>query len=228
MHYTYYAQYANYIYYIYYFLLIYVSSGRAKAAKFTTPVHAEPIDADMDTDTEGEAVAVPNSARGSSERYNAKGHRVNSNNVISLRHLPLANRIPAKTRDPGTAKFFGGTLNLSKGSTMIALIVFGNKLPIEKHRDITSRLQLLQTVAPFCLSEETLADILKADPEEINALLSGLARNSQQYIRYHLVGNVGNFMADKVLTQKDIHPNEVIKKNLGLIQDHAYKSFMEV
>jgi hypothetical protein len=111
---------------------------------------------------------------------------------------------------------------------MIALIVFGNKVPIEKHRDITSRLQLLHTVAPFCLSEETLADILKADPEEINALLSGLARNSQQYIRYHLVGSVGNFMSVKVLTQKDIGPNEVITKNLGLIQDHAWKSFMEL
>jgi hypothetical protein len=73
-----------------------------------------------------------------------------------------------------------------------------------------------------------LADILKADPEEINALLSGMARNSQQYIRYYLFGTVGSFMSDKVLTQKDIHPNEVIKKNLGLIQDHAYKSVVEV
>jgi hypothetical protein len=87
---------------------------------------------------------------------------------------------------------------------------------------------LLRTVAPYCLSEETLAIILKADPEEQNALLSGFARNSQQYLRYHLVGNVHNFMADKVLTQKDVYPNEVVKKNLGLIQEHAAKSFMEV
>jgi hypothetical protein len=128
-----------------------------------------------------------------------------------LRHLHLANRIPAKTSYPGTANFFDSTPNLSKGSTKIALIVFGNKLPIEKHRDITSLLQLFQTVAPFCLSEENLADILKTDPEEINALLSALARNSQQYIRYQLVGTVGNFMSDKVLTQKR-HPNEVVKR----------------
>ncbi len=39
---------------------------------------------------------------------------------------------------------------------------------------------------------------------------------------------VGNFMSDKVLTQKDVHPNEVIKKHLGLIEEHAFKSFMEV
>jgi hypothetical protein len=85
---------------------------------------------------------------------------------------------------------------------MIALIIHGHKLPIEKHRDMSSRMVLLRTVAPYCLSEETLAIILKADPEGQNALLSGFARSSQQYLRYHLVGNVHNFMADKVLTQK--------------------------
>ncbi len=87
---------------------------------------------------------------------------------------------------------------------------------------------LLRTVTPYCLSEETLAIILKEDPEEQNALLSGFARNSQQNLRYHLVGTVHNFMADKVLTQNNVYPNDVIQKNLGLIQEHAAKSFMEV
>jgi hypothetical protein len=127
---------------------------------------------DTDIETEGNAVdASSMSAAGSSERFNSKGHRINANNVISLRHLPLANQVPAKTRDAGTDKFFGSTLNLSKCTTMIALIIHGHKLPIEKHRDMPSRMVLLCTKAPYCLSEETLAIILKEDPEEQNALL---------------------------------------------------------
>ena len=210
------------------FLLIYFSCGRAKTAKRSKPDIADTVDEGMDTETDIEAFPDSTVAKGSSERFNSKGHRINANNVVSLRHLPLANQIPAKTKDSGTDKFFGVNLNLSKTNTIISLIVFGHKLPVEKHRDNASRMALLYTVAPFCLSEETMAVIVAADPDERNALLSGLARNSQQFIRYHLKGMVGNFMSDKVLTQKDVHPNAVIKKHLGLIEEHAVKSFMEV
>ena len=66
------------------------------------------------------------------ERYNSKGMRVNSNYVISLRHLDLAKQIPAKTRDEGTAKFFDATLNLSKGYSLVSLLINGHKVPVEK------------------------------------------------------------------------------------------------
>ncbi len=77
---------------------------------------------DTYSEAEGDVVdAFPMSAKGSTgkgstERYNSKGMRINHNNVmivISLRHLALANQIPAKTRDEGTAKFFDATLKLA-------------------------------------------------------------------------------------------------------------------
>jgi hypothetical protein len=92
---------------------------------------------------------------------------------------------------------------------------------------MVSRMILLRTVAPFCLSDETLAIILDADPDEQNALLGGLARNSQQCLKYQLFGTVANFMAEKVLTKHDVFPSDAVKKHLGLIGDHASKSFMD-
>jgi hypothetical protein len=70
------------------------------------------------------------SNKGLTERYNSKGMLVNSNNLLSLHHLPLANQVPAKTRDPGMMeKFFDTALNLNKGYTLIPLILNGCKLP---------------------------------------------------------------------------------------------------
>ena len=86
---------------------------------------------------------------------------------------------------------------------------------------------VLRTVAPYCLNDESLDTILKADSEEQNALLSGLAKNAQQYIKYQLYGNVANFMADKVLTQH-VFLSAAVRKHLGLTGDHATKSFMDM
>ncbi len=90
------------------------------------------------------------------------------------------------------------------------------------------QMTVLRTVAPYCLSKEALDIILKADPDEQNAHLTGLAKNSQQYIKYHLFGTANNFMANKVLTQHDVFPSDAVKKHLGLTGDHASKSFMDM
>ena len=87
---------------------------------------------------------------------------------------------------------------------------------------------VLRTVAPYCLNDETLDTILKADPEEQNALLMDLAKNAEQNIKYQLYGTVANFMADKVLTQHDVFPSAAVRKHLGLTGDHATKSFMDM
>jgi hypothetical protein len=76
---------------------------------------------DTHSEAEGDVVdASPMSdkgstGKGSTERYNSKGMRVNSNNAISLRHLALSNQISTKTRDEGTAKFFDATLIFEQG-----------------------------------------------------------------------------------------------------------------
>ena len=181
---------------------------------------------DTASDTEGEAGG--DSVISPTERYNSKGIRVNSNNVISLRHLALANQVPSKTRDEGTEKCFSASLTLSKAYTLFTLVVNGSKMPVEKQRDSVMRMILLRTVAPYCLDKESMDTILGADPEELNAYLTGLAKNAQQVIKYHMYGMVANFMADKVLTQHDVFPSEAVKKHLGLTGEHATKSFMDM
>ncbi len=77
---------------------------------------------------------------------------------------------------------------------------------------------LLSTVALYCLDKESMDTILGADPKEFNAYLTGLAKNTQQVIKYHMYGMVANFMADKVLTQHDVFPSEAVKKHLESTQ----------
>ncbi len=83
-------------------------------------------------------------------------------------------------------------------------------------------------MAQYCLSQETLDIILNANPEEQNAHLTGLAKNAQQYLKYHLSCNAYNFMGEKVLTQHDVFPSAAVRKYLGLTGNHASKSFMDM
>jgi hypothetical protein len=78
------------------------------------------------------------------------------------------------------------------------------------------------------LSQETLATVLAADPDEKNAYLIGLAKNAQQVIRYTLYGIVGNYMNERVFTPRDVYPAEDVKLHLGLTGDNARKCFMEL
>jgi hypothetical protein len=192
--------------------------------KRTKALDAVTLDTASETegDTGGDSVMSP------TERYNSKGIRVNSNNVISLRHLALANQVPTKTRDEGSEKCFSASLTLGKAYTLFTLVVNGCKMPVEKQRDSAMRMILLRTVAPYCLDRESMDTILGADPEELNAFLTGLAKNAQQVIKYHMYGIVANFMADKVLTQHDVFPSEAVKMHLGLTGEHATRSFMDM
>ena len=183
------------------------------------------------SDTECEAgdgsLILPKSSS-SSERYNAQGMRVNCNNVVSLRHLPLAMQVPTKTRDEGTMKCFGAAHTLSKAYTLFTLIVNGSKMPVEKQRDSVMQMMLLRSAGPYCLSKESKDTLLEADTEELHAYLTGLAKNAQQITKYNVYGIAGNFLADKVLTQHDVFPSETVKKHLGLTGEHATKSFMDM
>jgi hypothetical protein len=116
---------------------------------------------------------------------------------------------------------------LSKAFTLFTLILHGKNLPIENNRDETHRLILLYSAAPYCLSKETLDTILEADCDERKTYLVGLAKNAQQVIRYVLYGLTGNYLNEKVLTQRDVFPSDDIKLHLGLTGDNAQKCFME-
>ena len=188
-------------------------------------------DVSIETASESEGEAGDDSvmsAKGPCEKFNSKGIRVNSNNAISLRHLELANKFPAKTRDEGTQKCFSATLTVSRAYTLFTLVVNGCKMPVEKQRDSSMWMILFRTMAPYCLCKHSIDSILKADTDAVNAYLIGLAKNAQQVIKYNMYGMVGNFMADKVLTQHDVFPLDNVKKHLGLTGEHASKSFMDM
>ena len=185
----------------------------------------------IDTESEIEIVdEAPSdiSPASSKRRKNNKGLVVLDNGVVAMRNLELASRVPTKTRDDDTPKLFSSSLTLSKAFTLFTFIVHGNKLPIEKIRDDSHRQILLHSASPYCLSQETLATVLAADPDEKNAYLIGLAKNAQQVIRYTLYGIVGNYMNERVFTPRDVYPAEDVKLHLGLTGDNARKCFMEL
>ena len=108
-----------------------------------------------------------------------------------MRDLELASRVPTKTKDENTPKWFNASLTLSKAFTLFTLIVHGKNLPIEKIGDENHRLILLYSAALYCLSKDTLDTILGADRDAKNAYLIALAKNAQQVIRYVAYGLSG-------------------------------------
>ncbi len=101
-------------------------------------------------------------------------------------------------------------------------------VPVEKHRDSTLRMILVRSAAQYSLSAEQLEMLLEAQPDELCAYMTALARNTQQVTRYTLYGQFNNFINYKVLTQRDVCPSDDVKLHLGLTGDLHRKSFMEL
>jgi hypothetical protein len=87
-----------------------------------------------------------------------------------MRELEPASQVPTKTRDENVAKLFNSCLTLSKA---FALFILVERMHVEKIRDDSHRLILVQSGAQCCLNSETLDTILEADHEERNAYLIG-------------------------------------------------------
>jgi hypothetical protein len=110
----------------------------------------------------------------------------------------VTSQVPTKIRDDDAAELFKAQLSLSKASTFFTLVIHGKNMRIEKVRDDIPRTVLLYSAALYCLSQGTLATILRADANERNAYLIGLEKNTQQVVKYILPGLVGNYMNEKV------------------------------
>jgi hypothetical protein len=136
--------------------------------------------------------------------------------------------VSTKARDDGAQKLCQVSLTLSKAFILICFVHCGKHMPVEKHRDEPARLILLQTAAKYSLNAASLKKIMDSEPDERSAFLIGLAKNAQQVIRYGLYGQAINFICDKVLTPRDVHPSDEIKTHLGLTGDNARKSFMDM
>jgi hypothetical protein len=145
-----------------------------------------------------------------------------------MRALGLAHQVLTKSRDAGAPKLCSVSLTLSKAFTLICFVHCGKHMPVEKHRDEPARLIILQSAAKYSLNAASLKKIVDSKADEHSAFLIGLAKNAQQVIRYSLYGQTINFICDKVLTPRDVHPSDEIKTHLGLTGDNARKSFMDV
>lgn len=180
-------------------------------------------------DTASDSEASVNASSGTSAtKVNKKGLPVLANNVVSMRLLDLASQVPAKTHYPDAKKLHNSRLSLSKCFALMSFVEYGKQMPVEKVRDSTHRLILLQSVAPYCLSQEQLDMILEGDPDERNAYLIGLAKNAQQILKYGLGGTVNNYVSEKVLTPRDVYPSDEIKIHLGLVNENSKKAFMDM
>ena len=196
-------------------------SGGGVAAKADSETESEDDAAPLETASAGQEVASP-------ARFNSKGFRITANGNCSMRELELANQIPSKTRDESAPRMFHASLSIGKAFTVVCLIINGKHMPVEKHRDGPNRLILLHTAAQFSLSKDQLDMILEADPVEMGAYVTALARNTQQVIRYTLYGQFNNYMNDKVLTPRDVFPSDDVKLHLGLTGENQKKSFMDL
>lgn len=196
-------------------------SGRGVAA-------GDPSETESDDDAAPSETASAAQEDTSPPRYNSKGYRITANGNFSMRELELASLIPPKTRDQGAPRMFNASLSISKAFTAVCLIINGKHMPVEKHRDGPNRLILLHTAAQFSLSKDQLGTILEADPVEMGAYLTALARNTQQVLRYTLYGQFSNYMNEKVLTARDVFPSDDVKQHLGLTGENQKKSFMDL
>ena len=207
-------------------LVFIIFSCRNKKSKAGTSTAAD--DTASDDDDNGNDNSGSPTVAEKTRTVNSKGLEILSNGVVSLRALDLAHQVPTKSRDDGALKLCNVSLTLSKAYTLLCFVHCGKHMPVEKHRDEAARLILLQSAAKYSLNAESLMKIMGSGADQRSAFIVGLAKNAQQVIRYSLYGQTINFICDKVLTPRDVHPSDEIKTHLGLTGENARKSFMDV
>ena len=205
------------------FIILFCRNKKSKGGTSNAAVDTASEDDDDGNDNSGSPTVTEKT-----RAVNAKGLEVLGNGVVSMRALDLAHQVPTKSRDVDAPKLFSVSLTLSKAFTLICFVHSGKHMPVEKHRDEAARLIILQSAAKYSLNAASLKKIMDSKADERSAYLIGLAKNAQQVIRYSLYGQTINFICDKVLTPRDVHPSDEVKIHLGLTGENARKSFMDV
>ena len=89
------------------------------------------------------------------------------------------------------------------------LVMCGKDHPVEKAKDLDTRMKIMYSAQPYSISEEMLTEILEADPEHRLPYLHGMSKAAQQKLRYALYGQVGNLFNEKVFTKSGVQPSEI-------------------
>ena len=162
------------------------------------------------------------------KRINSKGLEVLRNGTVSMRGLELSTSRPCKSRDPDADKLFDACLTLSKAFQFFAFVQFGKNHPVEEVRDEDARKLLLRCAAKYAINEENVQEFFDSPAEQISAFGVGLAKNSQQALKYALYGVTMNFLSEKVFTSRDVYASDAVKLHLGLTEPNAGKSILDM
>jgi hypothetical protein len=182
-----------------------------------------------DDETSPLAVTSPQSeGKPAVKRINSKGLEVLRNGTVSMRGLELSTSRPCKSRDPDAIKLFEACLTLSKAFQFFAFVRFGKNHPVEKVRDEDARRLLLRCAAKYAMNEVHVREFFDSPTEQISAFGVGLAKNSQQALKYALYGVTMNFLSDKVFTPRDVYASDAVKLHLGLTGPNAGKCFLDM
>ena len=149
-------------------------------------------------------------------KLNRHGLVTLTSGVVSMRELGLSIAVPSKCRDDNALTLFNATLSWGQAYALCTLVMCGKDHPVEKAKDMETRMKIMYSAQPYSISEEMLNEILEADPEQRLPYLHGMSKSAQQKLRYALYGQVGNLFNEKVFTKTGVQPSEMVKLHLGL------------
>ena len=203
--------------------------------KSGTPVRGTPVsakkrktlldDSDDDHDVDSPSAISPGAKL---RKVNRHGLVTLMNGAVSMKALDLSESIPSKHFDSDAMPLFGARLSFGQAYALFTLVKCGHGVPAEKIRVHETRLLILMSAQPHCISDDQLCEILEASPEERLAFLHGMAKAAQQKLRYNLYGAVGNLYNERVFTKNGVQPDETVKRYLGLKDLVPQKSIMDM
>jgi hypothetical protein len=185
------------------------------------------IEASADGFSEGGSPQTSDSAV-KKRKVNKHGLVTLTNGVVSMRELALSIAVPSKCRDDGASTLFNATLSWGQAYALCTLVMCGKDHPIEKAKDMDTRMKIMYSAQPYSISDETLNEILAADPEQRLPYLHGMSKSAQQKLRYALYGQVGNLFNEKVFTKTGVQPSEMVKLHMGLKDLVPERSLMDM
>ena len=176
-------------------------------------------DDDDDQDASGGGSPQRSDSAVKKRKINKNGLVTLTNGVVSMRELVLSTAVPTKGRDDDACTLFDAKLSWGHSYALFTLVInvmCGKEHPVEKARDVGTRLKIMFSAAAYSISDADLSEILEAEPEHRHAYLHGMAKAAQQKLRYVLYGQVSNLFNEKVFTKNGVQPSETVKLYLGL------------
>ena len=75
-----------------------------------------------------------------------------------MKGLSLAEAVPSKARADEVPPLFDAKLSFGQAYALFTLVKCGHQAPVEKVRDQESRMQIVFSAQPYCISEDQLLE----------------------------------------------------------------------